>query len=120
MINHIYICLQWRKPKLKKQQRQIDLDSGRLQAPPKKRGLDPNLGGILKGILSAAEGKATRMAMAPAEDKRVKLETMLKKILKNNKRPEKWNYNINISLSDVVSMDWKIPDTRPKVCKTFG
>ena len=113
--SHLYMY-EMEETKAKKQRRQMDLDLGRHLAPPGKTGLDLDLGGL---FLGGAKVKATRMAMAPAEDKRVKLEMILKDILKNNKRPEDVNYNLNISLSDVISMDRKITDTRPKVCKTF-
>ncbi len=40
-------------------------------------------------------------------------------ILKNQIRPGDHIYNINVTLSDLLSMDREIDDTRPNICKEF-
>ncbi len=50
---------------------------------------------------------------------RIRLSEVRRAILANQNRPPDASYNINVSLSDVTSVDRHIEDTRPPVCKTF-
>ena len=47
----------------------------------------------------------------------IRLREMQREILANQNRPPDSAYNINVSLSDNISLDRAIEDTRPPVCK---
>lgn len=54
--------------------------------------------------------------MEAAKSTYSKVLKMQESILANQNRPDDSHYNINITLSDRISMDRKIKDTRPVVC----
>ena len=47
---------------------------------------------------------------------RDELETRLQ-LLKKSERPADFAFNFNVSISDNISLDRKLPDTRPEACK---
>ena len=63
--------------------------------------------------------KGNRRALAAfgTLPERIRLQEMQREILINQKRPPDSSYNINVSLSDIISVDREINDTRPPICK---
>ena len=63
--------------------------------------------------------KSNRRALAAfgTLPERIRLQELQREILVNQKRPPDSSYNINVSLSDSISVDREIEDTRPPVCK---
>ena len=55
--------------------------------------------------------------MDAALDRQQLLLEIKQEILANQVRPSDEHYNINVTLSDVMSLDRDIPDTRPVACK---
>ena len=60
-----------------------------------------------------------KMAMDPVKTNYKPILEKQKEILTKQERPPDKHYNINVTLSDKISMDRKILDTRPPICKTF-
>ena len=58
-----------------------------------------------------------KMAMDAAKPRYPNILKMQKSILTLQDRPDDSHYNINVTLSDQISMDRKIRDTRPQVCQ---
>ena len=65
--------------------------------------------------------KGNRRALAAfgTLPERIRLQELQREILANQKRPPDSAYNINVSLSDSISVDREIEDTRPPVCKVM-
>ena len=63
--------------------------------------------------------KGNRRALAAfgTLPERIRLQELQREILLSQKRPPDSTYNINVSLSDAISVDREIEDTRPTVCK---
>ena len=59
------------------------------------------------------------MAMAAARDRYDKILQAQQSILRQQVRPDDKHYNINVTLSDRISMDRVVNDVRPPVCRTF-
>ena len=61
-----------------------------------------------------------KMAMDAARGYYSNILSAQKKILKDQVRPPDTRYNINVTLSDQISMDRTIEDTRPRICRSFN
>ena len=62
--------------------------------------------------------QSVRMVMDSVKD-RSELSNFHKKIIKEQKRAPDSRYNINITNSDLTSLDRQIPNTAPPICSTF-
>ncbi len=69
--------------------------------------------------LDAMERSKYASAMEVGLTRRRLLLQIQREILTKQVRPPDSQYNINITLSDNISMDRPLPDTRPEICKSF-
>lgn len=60
-----------------------------------------------------------RMAMHSAKKNYQNILVHQRDILRQQIRPDDKHYNINVTLSDSISMDRVVKDSRPPVCRTF-
>ena len=87
--------------------------------------MKPRLLGYLAGQVSMSDStKVSKkenptMVMAHARDRYKNILQFQKKILKEQVRPPDKRYNINVTLSDIISMDRPIDDTRSGICQKF-
>ena len=62
----------------------------------------------------------TAMAMDAAKSNYEQILRMQKEMYREHTRPGDKFYNINVTLSDQISLDRDIEDTRPPICKAFN
>lgn len=75
-------------------------------------GDDDDDGGAVK-----RSGKTVEMAMKSVnKKKRPAFSEALKRVVGKDNRPPDSHYNINVTLSDSMSLDRPLPDTRPSAC----
>ena len=60
------------------------------------------------------------MAMDPVKPRMPAVRRAQKNYISSQKRPPDSKYNINVTLSDHISLDRKIDDTRPKSCRAIA
>ena len=90
-----------------------------IPAKPLEPPREPKQDQHIKGKRYDDERTYVPMVMDSAKSNYESIIIQQKDMLTNQVRPDDTHYNINVTLSDKISMDRKLFDSRPPVCREF-